>query len=44
MDQDLLVVFVIADAKLAGADPQNGGAHGDSLAGSALHFHCLLNS
>ena len=29
MDQDLLAVLVVADAQFAGADPQDGGAHGD---------------
>ena len=43
MDQDLLAVLVVADAQFAGADPQDGGAHGD-CAGSAFHFNCLLDS
>ena len=43
MDQDLLAVLVVADAQLAGADPQNGGAHG-GCAGIAFHYNCLLDS
>ena len=37
------IVKLVADAQFAGADPQDGGAHGD-CAGSAFHFNCLLDS